>query len=620
MDFNRRFVMIGCKMGAVGSGGVAIPFEFGNALLFDGADDYVNTATNTFSSLFYNANGQYTISFWVKPNIISNYPVLFSSSITTGNLFLELGNNTNTLYWGAASGFRTYSAVGFSVNTWNHFTITKTGLGNNGDIYLNGTLLSNYTGSILDIANINLSLLIGKYVSGSLNYNGVMDETAIWNGVSATAQNAIDLYNSGNGALASSIIPNPTAYWRFNESGSDTTATDSSGSGNDGTLNNFPTNGMWVDHTSTPFKMTIDTTQAGSASDTFVLPFTSTGNYNCVVNWGDSTSSTITAYNDAALTHVYSASGTYQISINHYFGGINFANGGDKLKLTSIDQWGTNVFASMASAFHGCANMTGNFTDYPNLGTISNLSNTFRGCTLFNGDISSWDVSSVTVFNTMFYQATNFNSNIDSWTLKSTGNITMNNMFQFCTNFNQPLNSWNISRVVSFYETFANCPSFNQNLNSWDVSNVATMYRMFLSCTNFGLSGIGGDISSWTPTSCTVMERMLQSATNFNSDISGWDVSSVTNMKVMLYATTAFDQNIGSWNVSNVTIFNDFMGLQTPSTFSAANLDAIYNGWDSRAVQTPITITFGSAKHTSASSAARASLISKGWTITDGGI
>ena len=612
--------MIGCKMGIVGSGGVAIPFSFGNALQFDGVDDYVNTASNTFSSLFYNANGEYTLSFWVKPYSISNYPVLFSSSTTNGNLFLELGNSTSTLYWGSANGFRTYSGVGFSVGNWNHFTITKTGLGDNGDIYLNGALLPNYTGSILDIANINLSLLIGKYVSGSLNINGVMDEVCIWNGVSATAQNAVDLYNSGNGALASSIISNPTAYWRLNESGTDTIAIDSGGSGNDGTLTNFPTSGMWIPHTSIPFIMTIDTTQAGSASDTFVLPFSSTGSYNCVVDWGDSSTSTITTYNDAALTHVYSTSGTYQISISGYFGGLYFNNGGDKLKLSTVDQWGNNIFTSMTQAFYGCSNMVGAYTDYPNLGTITSLKDTFRAATLFNGDVGSWDVSNVTVFNTMFYQATNFNSNIDSWTLKNTGSITMNNMFQFCTNFNQPLNSWNVSRVVSFYETFANCPAFNQNLNSWDVSNVTTMYRMFLSCTNFGLSGIGGDISSWTPTSCTIMERMLQSASNFNSDISGWNVSSVTNMRVMLYATTAFDQNIGSWNISNVTGFNDFMGLQTPSTFSASNLDAIYNGWDSRAVQTPITITFGNAKHTAASSTARASLVSKGWTITDGGI
>jgi len=602
-----------------GASSVPPAFEFGNALLFDGVDDHVNTLANTFDDLFYNASDLYTASGWFNPTSSGTYPIILTTSIA-GEFFLELDVTVGTVYWRNGGSIRTYSSTGWTLNSWNHYAIVKTGTGDSGDLYINGVLQSSYGGVLASTKSTTTqNLIIGAYYNYGAPFEGKMDETAIWNGTAATQQNITDLYNGGNGALASSVISSPTAYWRFNESGIATTLNDET-SNFDGTLFNFPTKGMWVPHTSTPFKITIDTTQSGSASDTFVLPFSSTGSYNCIVDWGDSTTSTITTYNDAALTHTYPVSGPYQISISRAFGGISFANGGDKLKLTSIDQWGTNVFASMASAFHGCANMTGNFTDYPNLGTISSLSNTFRGCTLFNGDISSWDVSSVTVFNTMFYQATNFNSNIDSWTLKSTGNITMNNMFQFCTNFNQPLNSWNISRVVSFYETFANCPSFNQNLNSWDVSNVATMYRMFLSCTNFGLSGIGGDISSWTPTSCTVMERMLQSATNFNSDISGWDVSSVTNMKVMLYATTAFDQNIGSWNVSNVTIFNDFMGLQTPSTFSAANLDAIYNGWDSRAVQTPITITFGSAKHTSASSAARANLISKGWTITDGGI
>jgi len=36
-----------------------------------------------------------------------------------------------------------------------------------------------------------------------------------------------------------------------------------------------------------PFKMTIDTTKAGSASDTFVLPLVNGAAYNFVVDWGD---------------------------------------------------------------------------------------------------------------------------------------------------------------------------------------------------------------------------------------------------------------------------------------------------------------------------------------------
>ena len=591
-----------------------IPFEFGNALQFDGVDDYVSMTPITESSTWF-------LSFWI--NGITNtgsYMYLFgfdAASGTRGGIGISLGGTAfglsfGGLYYYNGSGITDLN-VSINPSSWNHVAInaTPTGL----EVSLNGgtsvnTSASVPSNSLNQIGTLDLSSF------GQIIY----DEIGFLSGSNGTPQNITDLYNGGNGESFTTVMGANNLNLHLNESGIDTIAIDSGGSGNDGTLNNFPTSGMWIPHTSIPFKMTVDTTQAGSASDTFVLPFSSIGSYNCVVDWGDSTSSTITTYNDAALTHVYSTPGTYQISISGSFGGLYFNNSGDKLKLSSIDQWGNNVFTSMANAFYGCSNMTGNFTDYPNLGTITSLKDTFRAATLFNGDISSWDVSNVTVFNTMFYQATNFNSNIDSWNLKSTGSITMNNMFQFCTNFNQPLNSWNVSRVISFYETFANCPAFNQNLNSWDVSNATTMYRMFLSCTNFGLSGIGGDISSWTPTSCTVMERMLQSASNFNSDISGWNVSSVTTMRVMLYATTAFDQNIGSWNISNVTDFNDFMGLQTPSTFSASNLDAIYNGWDSRAVQTPIVITFGSAKHTAASSAARASLVSKGWTITDGGI
>jgi hypothetical protein len=45
--------MIGCKMGIVGSGGVAIPFEFGNALQFDGVDDYVSMTPITESNTWF---------------------------------------------------------------------------------------------------------------------------------------------------------------------------------------------------------------------------------------------------------------------------------------------------------------------------------------------------------------------------------------------------------------------------------------------------------------------------------------------------------------------------------------------------------------------------------------
>jgi hypothetical protein len=64
------------------------------------------------------------------------------------------------------------------------------------------------------------------------------------------------------------------------------------------------------------------------------------------------------------------------------------------------------------------------------------------------------------------------------------------------------------------------------------------------------------------------------------------------------------------------------MAGKTALNFSSANLDAIYNGWSSRPVKSSLSINLGSAKYTSASSAARAILTGapNNWIIYDGGI
>jgi hypothetical protein len=108
--------------------------------------------------------------------------------------------------------------------------------------------------------------------------------------------------------------------------------------------------------------MTIDTTKAGSANDTFVLPCYNTGVYDAKINWGDGTTSTITSWNDADLTHVYSASGVYTIRIYGSLPTIYFNRSGDKLKVTNILKWGDVVFSSCSQMFSGCSNLTGTYT------------------------------------------------------------------------------------------------------------------------------------------------------------------------------------------------------------------------------------------------------------------
>ena len=117
------------------------------------------------------------------------------------------------------------------------------------------------------------------------------------------------------------------------------------------------------------------------------------------------------------------------------------------------------------------------------------------------------------------------------------------------------------------------------------------------------------------------MRNMFDEASAFNQPIGNWDVGKVTRMDFMFNAATAFNQNIGNWNVSNVTTMVAIMQSKTSANYSAANLDAIYNGWSSRPVKPSVTANFGTIKYTSAGQAGRNILTGapNNWAISDGG-
>jgi len=115
---------------------------------------------------------------------------------------------------------------------------------------------------------------------------------------------------------------------------------------------------------------------------------------------------------------------------------------------------------------------------------------------------------------------------------------------------------------------------------------------------------------------------MFNIALSFNQPLDNWDVSSVTTMQGMFFGDLmTFNQNIGGWDVSNVTNLIDFLDNALPTSFSPANLNAIYNGWSLLTVQPNVTAEFGVAKYTAAGAAGRAILDNapNNWTITDGG-
>lgn len=272
-----------------------------------------------------------------------------------------------------------------------------------------------------------------------------------------------------------------------------------------------------------------------------------------------------------------------------------------------------------------------------------NMSNMFHNVSGFNQPIGNWNVSAVTDMSGMFYTARSFNQNISSWNVSAVTN--MSSMFGGATNFNQNIGSWDVSNVTNFggminstafnnggspdiknWQIKTNSPvdmsnlfygtPFNQNISSWNVSAVTNMLQMFAHST------FNQDIRNWNTGAVTNMVGMFSNNNIFNQPIGNWNTSKVTDMSNMFNSATAFNQDLGSWNISNVSNLGAFMGGKTPETFSASNLDAIYNGWSSRPVKPSIGLHFGSAKYTAASLAGRNILTGapNTWTLSDGGM
>jgi hypothetical protein len=111
---------------------------------------------------------------------------------------------------------------------------------------------------------------------------------------------------------------------------------------------------------------------------------------------------------------------------------------------------------------------------------------------------------------------------------------------------------------------------------------------------------------------------MFQQCTNFNSLITISNTSGVTDMSIMFYLCSSFDQDVSAFQINSLTTAASMFLL---SGFTQSNYDLLLPAWDAYGTSS-VTFHGGTAQYAafpSAPATARALMVGRGWTITDGG-
>jgi hypothetical protein len=295
----------------------AIPATLDDKMWFDGVDDYVELGSAITLS------GAFDISFMLYLNDSNPHPdVLFGKTssqdhkifVLNGSLIVRLNNISSTFTTGFTSG--AFYSVTISRNASNLINVTVDGVSK-------GTVTNAATGIYNRIGrdeSVNVNNLHGLLYD--IDFNGTL-----WDGTIADGD-AIGTVNGSPvtvGQKRATIMQ--TAGLDFNASTSATYAA----------------------------SVVVNTANPGATTSTqFAFRGQAFGVYDCVIDWGDGSSSTISSEAEFETLHDYGVTGTYTITITGEFGGFRFNDGGDNTKVISCETGNAEFYTD---GFFGCSNL-----------------------------------------------------------------------------------------------------------------------------------------------------------------------------------------------------------------------------------------------------------------------
>jgi hypothetical protein len=173
--------------------------KVGNALSFDGIDDYIQISNFALAP-----TSGFTMESWVKlngPNVLNTYQFFIGDS--TANYRLGVDPSFNPFINFGDRNDRWYSGFAFTPNVWYHYVLvgSKNPDGTlHADVYVNGNLLFSANTYSTSFYSSPLTMFIGRADSKNYVVNSLIDEVAIYNRA-LTAEEIADHYQKGLNGL-----------------------------------------------------------------------------------------------------------------------------------------------------------------------------------------------------------------------------------------------------------------------------------------------------------------------------------------------------------------------------------------------------------------------------------
>jgi hypothetical protein len=192
--------LIGANDGTAVTAAWTADGKIGGAYVFDGTSErYIQTSDNDMPA----GDSSRTVSLWFKLNDSYSHPYLASwgtSSYNQGStLCLDARVGRYALSFTQDGAINNGAAHVQDMGVWYHGVLVYT-TGGSTEFYVNGVnsgLQNQEFGTIDTVLNGTFELG-NKYASSGYSFNGVIDETAVWNRALSPAEVA-SLYNGGNG-------------------------------------------------------------------------------------------------------------------------------------------------------------------------------------------------------------------------------------------------------------------------------------------------------------------------------------------------------------------------------------------------------------------------------------